>query len=588
MIDLFSQALLSGFQVLSQSWSILLTVCLLSTIPFGLLVMLLVYKLNVTHDLAALFSAGLSGAVLFDLLLTYPLVLWLPAHVLRWPLISISILIYLLDIILWVSWDFKPRATPAFYALILILPLLLILKLSFISDLTLPLYTDSIEHYTIIQDLTLKSTPPRSYYSPADFPRVFYHYGYHILLSGQSALTRANLASLMLVHGQGLLVVAALGLYFPTFLATRSPLAALLAVLTSGLVCIMPAYAINWGKYPALTAFATLPLILGLLIHILQPGHRPPFRTLLLTLLAMLSCTLIHTRMLVVILICLMAIMTAFRLRLNARKLTLLCLALLAVLAALLCFKQPLLANLFGIYLRNSPLPLTLLWISAVFCAIHYPRLALGTLTALLIAILAVSIQMPGSLQRYEALLDRPFFQIGVSLPAAILAGSGMASLRHLLIKAHQPVWAAASVILFCLALLITAPWRSLLAPSDCCRLVDEEDRAAYQWLQTEAAATDRVLIAAVSASGALFEADGGAWIEPLTGISTEKALNKFDFYSPAQKELLCRQGIRWVYANDTRASFNPLALISNPQWYPQAFQSPRVSIFRVSCPPAP
>jgi len=582
MITIIWQILSSGLQVLRTDYPILLILVLTSILPFGLWVALMLYRFCSVHDAAILFSSGLCGGLIFDALISLVLLIVFPGAWLKEVFLVAAILVWIIDIILCIRWHFLPKGSLAVYGLILLFLFLVILRLAFISGLFLPLYTDSIQHYAIIQDLVTDRQPPENHYNLSAFPHVYYHYGYHSLSARLIVLGAFDAARSMLVLGQIFLTVAAVGLYFPVALLTRSRLAAFITVFLSGLLWVMPAYAINWGKYPALAAMAAFPFVIGSFVLFLQPGYlKARWPIGVLVALGSLGCLMIHTRITII----LMIVGIAYGISNIVFKKNYLPLAVLFGIGILLSvlnlsgFIQ--IGEGFEIYWRYGFEPLLIALLGSILCYLKYPHLAFTVLLVIALALGAWILPLPSVFAGFHGLLDRPFFQISLFIPLSILTGSGLAALINCL----RPNWL--KVILttvMCVGLLFFAPLAQTTRPSSCCQLAGSDDLFVYQWLENQALSEDRILIAAYQSPFRLIESDGGAWVEALTLRSTEKIVNTIDFSSPDQQKALCAAGINYVYAGSSPYSFDRSALAAQPDIYVPEIQLPQVSLYRLNC----
>jgi hypothetical protein len=180
--------------------------------------------------------------------------------------------------------------------------LLLILALTFwtrfmqIKDLALPAWVDSVHHALMIRVAAERGQAPYSLrpYLPVD--QLPYHWGYHVFAAAVMQLSGLPLGQTMLWVGQALnalqaLTVAALAAYL-----WRRPLAGVVAALAVGLLSIMPAYYVSWGRYTQLTGLLLLPP-LAIVWH---AGLRAPARSRLICIAVLLAgLSLIHFRVLV-------------------------------------------------------------------------------------------------------------------------------------------------------------------------------------------------------------------------------------------------------------------------------------------------
>ncbi len=78
------------------------------------------------------------------------------------------------------------------------------IRIGFVSNIVLPSYFDSAEHYRII-NYFLKIQSPFKFMWPT---ASYYHVGYHVIVAAFVSITRANLGQVMLLFGQ--IVLAAI------------------------------------------------------------------------------------------------------------------------------------------------------------------------------------------------------------------------------------------------------------------------------------------------------------------------------------------------------------------------------------------
>lgn len=576
-------AIRDGLSALRADNGILLIAAISTIIPYGVMAMLFLYKLEVTSEPVALMSGGLCGGLLFDSLASF-VVLWvLPVEWALYYFVSFAAVVWGVDILLWRRWRLKIRLDRSFWGLAVFLPVLLIFKLAFIANLHVPLYTDSVEHYAIIQDFTNPQAEPRSYYTPDSFPEVIYHYGYHSLVAKQYVLTQANLGRIMLVFGQLVLTAGAIGIYFPIFLLTESGLAGWAAVLTASFVWLMPSYAINWGKYPAITAYSLFPFVLGLIIFILQKRKAPAPKQIYFFLgISVLAITLIHMRMAVILVLLFACTGWVFRMKCQPKVLLTINLLILTMLCAFLISQVNFAASYFDIFWRYGQHTLLVALFSSIYAAIKMPRTTLVCLLLLCLSFLTASLGLPEGFERYTAAIDRPFFQIGTYFFAAMMLAISLSELGKLDIRRAESPIIPVLILVLGLILISIAPLAEILAPSTCCYWVDEEDLFAYHWLESNTSITDRVLIAASSQQFDMRPTDGGAWIKNLANRSTVEMDYGFDFDLFAAPENLDQLNVRYIYVDNQTQSFRAYGLLNNPDWYVAVLRSPSVQIFEV------
>jgi hypothetical protein len=421
-----------------------------------------------------------------------------------------------------------------------------LLRIGYVAGAALPAYFDSPEHYRIIQILLA---------GPSAWPTdSYYHLGYHLLAAGLAAVTRGDIARVMLVLGQVIVAALPLPMYFFVRRATGQERAAWLAVVFAGLGWFVPAHAVNWGKYPALLGMLVFQFSLGLaLLDLRKPA-----------LAAAFFAATIHTRMIVLFAVCVAAWLLASRPKLGW--------LLMAGALGVLAWRYRDLGALWEAYGNGSLLLAALLALLAVRA---FPRLLTGGLFAAFIG-LALTVLPPAF-----PILDRPLTEMLLSLPLAWLGGLGASRLP----KWGHPLLAA--------ALLIHA-WTSYsFAPSACCQLAGREDLAAMEWIRQNTPEDARILIARsdYSLGGATLYGmgvDAGLWITPLTGRVTPGLPPATDFSQFDSYRQLCWGQVAYVYVGNKDVSFKLDGLQSNPNRYQTVFPLPNVSIVQVlGCPSA-
>lgn len=156
-------------------------------------------------------------------------------------------------------------------ALALILALTVATRMIQARDLAAPAWVDSVHHTMVTQLIVEQGHTPASAepYLPArDF---HYHYGFHAVAAVFVWLSELESYRAVLIVGQALNALAALGAYALGAWAGRSRWAGVGAALVAGLVSIMPAYFVSWGRYTQLAGLVVLPAACIALDRALQP-----------------------------------------------------------------------------------------------------------------------------------------------------------------------------------------------------------------------------------------------------------------------------------------------------------------------------
>lgn len=164
-------------------------------------------------------------------------------------------------------------------------------RISEVRALVLPNWVDSVHHALLIRVAAERGLVPldlRPYLPIVELP---YHWGYHVFVATLMQLAQVDLPAAMLWSGQTLNVlqsVAAAGLAGYLW---RRPAAGVAAAIVVGLVSIMPAYYVSWGRYTQLTGLLLVTPIAACWLELL----RKPSRRLVATLAILLAgLSLIH------------------------------------------------------------------------------------------------------------------------------------------------------------------------------------------------------------------------------------------------------------------------------------------------------
>jgi hypothetical protein len=393
----------------------------------------------------------------------------------------------------------------------------------------------------------------------------------------------------MLVLGQILQALIPVSFFFVVRRATRSDAAALFGVLLAGLAWRMPGFASNWGKYPALTSLAVLPLVFGLFLLADSAADRKTRLTLwALALTAGALTGLGHTRSLLLLGMGIAGWWAAGRLlqsrpawRTSAFIAALAGTAWIAHQAA----RSSELALMLSPYLRAGLYSTLLVVLLVAFGLRRYPRPALAALLFLVLLLGGALVPLPDALARYgyQTLVDRPFAQMTLFLPLTLAGAFGYAGLAARrsstrLLRALK----ASALLLVPLALTLTALRYYDFSPSTCCQLAGRDDLAAFEWIEGNLPSEAVILIAANRTPARSYGVDGGIWITPFTGYRTEKWPHNALMDSPAILEGICAKGATHIYAGGVAARFSVERIESHPAWYARRFARPGAAVYEI------
>ncbi|HEX5808729.1 MAG TPA: hypothetical protein VFY25_08705, partial [Anaerolineales bacterium] len=388
---------------------------------------------------------------------------------------------------------------------------------------------------------------------------------------------------------------------------TRSGSAGIFGVFLVMLGWYMPAYAVNWGKYPALSSLPLILFVLSLAYlslryrAVLSSRHHMGLNVLLL--LSVLVAGFTHSRSLVVFAIFLLAWLIAiWWTGLSKGWRSLIFLTLLLGIAALAFYidQKGIFGPLFDPYWDKGVLVTAIVAVLSIPALRAYPRL--GFTSILVILLLIGSLFVPANgIPGYGnlTLLDRPFVETILYLPLSLLGGLGLAALEQS-VRAAQMDWKdfhfawGKYVAFFCIAVvLISELSRYNFYPSDCCAIAGRDDLVALDWMDKNLPPEARILIAStelrVLASNSFegsVSGDAGAWITPLTGRATVFLPFQSDFTQQATLDTLCLLQADHIYVGETGVKFNNALLLARPDWYQILLSMPTVQVYQVTgCP---
>ncbi|MFN8505880.1 hypothetical protein [Kouleothrix sp.] len=495
---------------------------------------------------------------------------------------------------LWQLW--RERGWPA-HGLQPALALLAVLALTFwtrfmqIRGLVLPNWVDSIHHALLIRVAAERGMAPldlRPYLPIAQLP---YHWGYHVFVATLMRLSGAGLPVAMLWSGQalnGLHALAAAGLAAYLW---RRPVAGVAAAIVVGLISIMPAYYVSWGRYTQLSGLLLLAPLLACWLELLRA---PSWRRAAALALLLAGLSLIHFIVLVVALLFMLVSGGAWLLRADRAALRAGVPAALAAGLGALGLSAPwmlvlargkllpapgasalpllgggafnaldpnllwagqnrmlialaLLAALWGLARRQAAVVVLLGWLAALIVAAN-PWLALYIAPALGAVLLAWAVRR----RRWPALaaalallalnpwLARlPFLSlitnealvISLFLPLGLLIGAGAAWLWDAPALRRRGARALAALALAALAGWGAWQLRDVVNPST--TLASAGDLAAVGWAAEHTPPDARFLINTAGWLGTGRGSDGGWWLLPLAGRWTSAPPVIYDYAAP-------------------------------------------------------
>ncbi len=177
-----------------------------------------------------------------------------------------------------------------------------------IAGVALPPWVDPVHHALLIRIVGEHGQAPYKLEPYLPVSQLAYHWGYHALLAIAWQISGLPLPDVMLWGGQILNALHALTGAALATLLWRKPLAGIAAAIVIGVLSIMPAYYVSWGRYTQLTGLLLLaPLAICWHTWLQQPTRRSG----LFTALVLAALSIIHVRALLMTL-ALLTVLTLF------------------------------------------------------------------------------------------------------------------------------------------------------------------------------------------------------------------------------------------------------------------------------------
>jgi hypothetical protein len=488
--------------------------------------------------------------------------------------------------------------------LLLLFCLFIPLRLAFISEVLMPLYFDSVRHYTIIKSLlgNIELSATTTLFQQLGIN--YYHVGFHFLAAFLSSILQVEIPKTMLVLGQMILAVTPLSVFFIIKQETKSNVAGIFAVLLAGFGWSMPAYAVNWGKYPALTSLVLIQFVLSVAYltaqsrSALTPHKKWALDALLVS--GIMLAGFFHSRALVVIGIGILAWETARwwqKLPTEPQFYVFYATLVGILLEVVFIGNHEVLNPLFDSYGHKGLLVTCIVLFLAIFAQKSYPQLAFSMILGIFLLLGSLFIPTLKIIPRFAnlTLLDRTFVEMILYLPLSFLGGLGLAGLEQTLTNEQARLGGFRILrggtigVLFSGLILGNAIIQYEFYPSDCCNIVGRDDLVAIDWMKENLPSDARILISSteliVKASGSLqgySPADAGAWITPLTGRVTIPLPYDTNLAKKKKFNSLCKMQIDYVYIGAIGRSFHAPRLRARPDWYRSLLSMSRTEVYQV------
>lgn len=425
------------------------------------------------------------------------------------------------------------------FALALIaLIVLLVSRLVFLEYILLPPHSDSPIHYEVVADFLEPQSESGDGITLGNIWQRYYHFGFHSLAAWLTVTTNVPPEGAISLLGQVFLFTAPISIFALTHSITKNVMSATFAALLAAFGWAMPAFGVNWGKFPALSALAVAPAIAAAAATLKQSDWRKPAVILWFAILA-LSTALLHSRIVVCLLFALLAYFLVRNLE-TLRELTPFQSVRLSVLGAIsLLPHSAIIKDFYG-----SISILVVILFLLPFAIRKFTKASIGAIvfTFLLWIALISRITVSGKTQ---TLLDEQFLAIGLFIPLSLIAGLGLAGLLGTIGTMNRIRWVAVGILAGLLALNMQA---SYFYPDPCCNYFSQHDQDAIEWIRESTSPQALFLISAAQSQFQTIGTDSGIWIEALTQRPVNKLPFDTDLSSAAQIEKICQTGARDIY----------------------------------------
>lgn len=470
--------------------------------------------------------------------------------------------------------------------------LFLVVRFAFIAGLEYPLYHDSAIHYQIITDFLNPTQPALAVFRIENlvFNR-YYHFGYHSFIAVLAVILNgaASTAKIMLAGGQTFLILFPISLGILTRALHDDPKAGWFVAVLAGFGWSFPAYAVNWGKYPALLAMILFPLALYWSIKVRRAQNDTRGVYFLLFLISMFAMALLHSRALLLMVFSLPVFYLIRKAdsRLSGEYLPYFLFANIQLISLITLF-NPHFRDAFVHYFQGFNFVVTLLALILVFLTLkHNVRATMGVLTFLSLLALAASLHVPDALSKFMGnyFFDQPFSAIALFAPLSIVSGIGLYEFLEEL-KKHfhvHPRFFEVSLTVLAGGLFLLRPIIDYL-PSPCCFYMREDDVFTIGWMTDTLSKESTIFIATQNDFPSKDPLDAGAWIFPLTGLRTEKLSWDTDFTERNVRQKLCLYEPAYIYASVVNPSFSISSLESLPAHFALALGFPETRLYEVNC----
>jgi len=458
----------------------------------------------------------------------------------------------------------------------------LIIRLGFIKGLLLPPYSDSPTHYSIVKMFLLPNRD--DLYLRERIMRQYYHLGFHGITAWVSVVANNFDPLILALVGQFFLAILPVTVYLWISSTTDSLLASIVSSILAGFGWNMPAYAANWGKYPALVGIALLPVFLGI-IHIAFREKKVKLNAVII--LFVIGLVWIHSRLIVLLLFLVGIYVLSYFIESIPFGIEIL---LAVCLSSLILILRPLFSpwninEYFRYYVGAFGGATYFILLLILFAFYQYPMKSMkmylwGTLVAF-----GTFIPMPSVMHKYSLfILDRAFFEISFFLALAALGGLGAKGLRDIIGGKSSGIIIA---VILLLLLYANAGLFFSFSPEARTNYVTDDDLFAISWAGDKLPAEAEFIISGERNLGHWINTDSGSWIKILSSRETYNLNYDFDWASEKKIHNLCddleRMIPHYIYIGSTPKRFK----INNYDVYPRLelmLYLPDSQIYQLHC----
>lgn len=456
--------------------------------------------------------------------------------------------------------------------------LLLVARLAFLKYIILPSYSDSPIHYQIVYGLLHPNTGEMANLSLGNILNQYYHFGFHGIAAWLASITAIAPADAISLIGQLFVVITPISVIVLAYFLMRDIGGALFAGLLAAIGWFMPAFAVNWGKFPALSALATLPIVLAFLGYFFR-GDPKRISSLTFGLLLLAGITLLHTRILICVALAVTSLFLSSKLQ-TTNEISLFQSLRFSVL--FLVSLWPIHQLIMDFY---SGILTAIIWLILLpFAFQAFPKISVGVFFYILGSWL-IALGPTLTKVNVPTFLDRQFLEIMLYFPFSIMGGAGFAGLIRKIPFKDPKRWLTILALIGCVA--FSGLQSNAFRPDPCCLYFKNSDQLAMQWIQQNTSVDTLFLISAFNENDKITGTDAGIWIYPLLGKNTNKLGFDTNWNSKGELDKICRFTTKkiYVYMGGQKYSFNNTQLGST-EWFKSVFNYGQTIIYEITgCP---